>query len=73
MAEFFIGTFSLFIPCNIALLIVDNENNPWFIDANAVPGMTDTSLWPLAAEADLGFGKLIDAVTRDGAARGVRS
>ena len=54
-------------------LIVDNDNNPWFIDANAVPGMTDTSLWPLAAEADLGFGKLIDAVTRDGAARGVRS
>lgn len=54
-------------------LIVDNENNPWFIDANAVPGMTDTSLWPLAAEADFGFGKLIDAVTRDGAARGVRS
>lgn len=53
-------------------LIVDNDNNPWFIDANAVPGMTDTSLWPLAAEADLGFGKLIDAVTRDGAARGIR-
>ena len=40
-------------------LIVDADGNPWFIDANVVPGMTDTSLWPLAAEADKGFGKLI--------------
>lgn len=54
-------------------LIVDEAGNPWFIDANAVPGMTDTSLWPLAAEADKGFGKLIQIITLQAAKRGPRS
>lgn len=31
--------------------VIDAEGTPWFIDANVVPGMTDTSLFPLAAEA----------------------
>lgn len=54
-------------------LIVDDAGNPWFIDANVVPGMTDTSLWPLAAEADKGFGKLIQTITLQAASRGPRS
>ena len=33
-------------------LILDDEGTPWFIDVNVVPGMTSTSLLPLAAEAD---------------------
>lgn len=39
--------------------MIDDDNNAWFIDANVVPGMTDTSLWPLAAEAGGGFNKLV--------------
>lgn len=31
--------------------IVDTDGTPWFIDANVVPGMTDTSLFPQAADA----------------------
>lgn len=31
--------------------VVDAQGTPWFIDANVVPGMTDTSLFPQAAEA----------------------
>lgn len=31
--------------------VVDAEGTCWFIDANVMPGMTDTSLLPLAAEA----------------------
>ncbi|WP_122819655.1 D-alanine--D-alanine ligase family protein [Varibaculum vaginae] len=54
-------------------MIIDTAGNPWFIDANVVPGMTDTSLWPLAAQADLGFGKLINAITSEAAVRGARA
>lgn len=39
--------------------MLDSDNNPWFIDANVIPGMTDTSLWPLAAEAAEGFSNLV--------------
>ena len=53
-------------------LILDGEGKPWFIDANVVPGMTDTSLWPLAAQADEGFEKLIETVTYQAAVRGQR-
>lgn len=31
--------------------VVDADGTPWFIDANVIPGMTDTSLFPQAAEA----------------------
>lgn len=54
-------------------MIVDKAGNPWFIDANVVPGMTDTSLWPLAAQSDLGFGKLINVITCEAATRGIRA
>ncbi|MCL3778555.1 MULTISPECIES: ATP-grasp domain-containing protein [unclassified Actinomyces] len=33
-------------------LILAEDRTPWFIDVNVVPGMTETSLFPLAAEAD---------------------
>ncbi|HET7477857.1 MAG TPA: D-alanine--D-alanine ligase [Dermatophilaceae bacterium] len=32
-------------------LIVDVEGRPWFLEANSSPGMTETSLVPLAVEA----------------------
>ena len=31
-------------------LILDDDGTPWFIDVNVVPGMTKTSLLPLAAD-----------------------
>jgi len=38
-------------------MIVDKKGNPWFLEANVLPGLTDTSLLPLAvlaAESSLG-------------------
>lgn len=35
--------------------ILDAQGRAWFIDANVTPGMTDTSLFPLAAAADSSF------------------
>ncbi len=32
-------------------LILDSEGTPWFLEVNTAPGMTETSLFPLAAEA----------------------
>ncbi len=43
-------------------MIVDEDGQPWFIDANVVPGMTDTSLLPLAAEADSSFEELLNQI-----------
>ena len=31
--------------------IVDGEGTPWFLEANVLPGLTETSLVPLAIEA----------------------
>lgn len=45
-------------------ILIDNQNQPWFIDANVVPGMTDMSLWPQAAEADDGFEELVNRLTQ---------
>ncbi|MDO5746633.1 MAG: D-alanine--D-alanine ligase [Actinomycetaceae bacterium] len=50
-------------------MILDNEGYGWFIDANVIPGMTDMSLFPLAAQADKGFDLVIDMVTRRAAQR----
>jgi len=38
-------------------LVVDTEGQPWFLEVNVAPGMTETSLFPLAVEGaghDLG-------------------
>ena len=45
-------------------LILDDAGTPWFIDVNVVPGMTETSLLPLAAEAEGGLPELYDALVR---------
>jgi len=39
-------------------LIVDGAGTPWFLEANVLPGLTETSLLPQALEAaghDLGW------------------
>ncbi len=33
-------------------LIVDAEGTPWILELDTCPGLTETSLLPLAAEAD---------------------
>ena len=38
-------------------LIVDADGDPWFLEANVLPGLTETSIFPQALEAaghDLG-------------------
>ena len=41
-------------------LMLDDQDQPWLIEINTVPGMTDHSLVPMAAKAvDLSFSKLV--------------
>lgn len=46
-------------------LILDEEGTPWFIDVNVVPGMTENSLLPMAAEAEGDLPALYDALARN--------
>ena len=51
-------------------LIVDGSGTPWFLEANVLPGLTETSLLPQALEAaghDLGwvYRALAEAAIRD--------
>jgi D-alanine-D-alanine ligase len=44
-------------------LMVDAHGRPWVIDVNVSPGMTDTSLLPMAAQAGgVGFEELCDRI-----------
>ncbi len=46
-------------------LIVDGEGTPWLLELDTCPGMTETSLLPLAAEAGgLTFGDLVEHLVR---------
>ncbi len=46
-------------------LMVDREGRPWVLEVNVSPGMTETSLLPMAAQAaGLGFDDLCDKVLR---------
>jgi len=50
-------------------MIIDSAGIPWFLEANVLPGLTETSLLPLALEAaghDLGwvYSALAEAATR---------
>jgi D-alanine-D-alanine ligase len=46
-------------------IIIDKKNKPWVLEANTVPGMTQTSLLPdAAAAAGLGFVDLILEIIR---------
>jgi D-alanine-D-alanine ligase len=41
-------------------IILDKNNKPWVIELNTVPGMTEHSLVPMAAEAEnIGFNNLV--------------
>jgi D-alanine-D-alanine ligase len=46
-------------------VLVDTDGEPWIVDVNVSPGMTDTSLLPMAAQAaGVGFEELCDRVLR---------
>lgn len=46
-------------------LILDADGAPWVLELNTIPGLTETSLMPLAAEAaGLSFDDLVEAVVR---------
>jgi D-alanine-D-alanine ligase len=46
-------------------MILDEAGIPWVLELNTIPGLTETSLMPLAAEAaGLDFGDLVEAVVR---------
>ena len=43
--------------------IIDNNNNYYFLEINTLPGMTSTSLLPIAAKnADISFNKLVKII-----------
>jgi len=45
--------------------IVDAEQRPWFLEVNTLPGMTATSLVPMAAGASgISFGELVEHLLR---------
>lgn len=52
-------------------LIVDAQGTPWFLEANVLPGLTETSLLPLAiAASDTDAAAVYDALVRGAVARG---
>lgn len=52
-------------------LIVDAQGTPWFLEANVLPGLTETSLLPLAiAASDTDVAAVYDALVRGAVARG---
>jgi D-alanine-D-alanine ligase len=52
-------------------LIVDGDGEPHVLGVNVSPGMTETSLLPLAVQAEgLDFGKLVAALVGRAVARG---
>ncbi len=52
-------------------LIVDAEGTPWFLEVNAAPGMTETSLFPQAlASAGIALGDLTGQLVRTAIERG---
>jgi D-alanine-D-alanine ligase len=50
--------------------IVDTGGRPWVLEVNVAPGMTETSLLPMAAQAaGRSLGDLCDGVLRSAQAR----
>ncbi len=44
-------------------VLIDGDGGPWVVDVNVSPGMTDTSLVPMAAEAaGIGFAELCERI-----------
>lgn len=53
-------------------LIVDDTGKVWFLEVNVAPGMTETSLFPLAVEAaGLSLGEVMKALVESAASRTV--
>lgn len=53
-------------------VMIDTGGRPWVVDVNVSPGMTDTSLLPMAAQAaGIGFDELCDRVLRLALERGL--
>jgi D-alanine-D-alanine ligase len=51
-------------------VMVDGDGSPWVVDVNVSPGMTDTSLLPMAAQAaGIGFEDLCERVLQLALAR----
>ena len=51
-------------------LIVDDQDRPWVLEVNVSPGMTETSLVPMAAQArGMALKDLCDVILRSAAAR----
>jgi len=52
-------------------LIIDSDGNPYVLEVNTIPGMTETSLLPkIANRAGLGFPELIEAILGEAIAGG---
>lgn len=52
-------------------LIVDKNNEIWFIEVNVAPGLTETSLFPQSVEAsDSGLGLIFDSLIKQATKRG---
>ena len=52
-------------------MVLDEEDEPYVLECNTSPGMTETSLLPMAAEAvGIGFEDLVDRLTQAALARG---
>jgi len=49
-------------------MMVDDRGDPWVLEVNVAPGMTETSLLPMAARA-LDFAQLCDEVMRSAGLR----
>jgi len=51
-------------------LIIDSDGQPWFLEVNVAPGMTETSLYPQAlSAADVSLGSVMAELTEAAAAR----
>ncbi len=49
-------------------IILDADERPWVLEINPIPGMTDTSLLPKAAEAaGLGFDEVVERILAEAA------
>ena len=49
-------------------IILDADDRPWVLEINPIPGMTDTSLLPKAAEAaGLGFDEVVERILAEAA------
>jgi D-alanine-D-alanine ligase len=54
----------------VDLMLAEEEDELWVLEANVVPGMTETSLLPQAADAaGIGFDELIAQVLASAATR----